>query len=39
MLLHTSGGPTPIVSLEEGNDAATYNLIVADFATYFIRQQ
>jgi hypothetical protein len=39
MLLHTSGGPTPIVSLEEGNDAATYNLIVADFATYFIGQQ
>ncbi|HZL90336.1 MAG TPA: polymorphic toxin-type HINT domain-containing protein [Pirellulaceae bacterium] len=39
MLLHTASGPAPIVSVETGSDAATYNLIVADFATYFVGQQ
>ena len=39
MLLHTASGPTPIVSVETGNDAVTYNLVVADFATYFVGQQ
>ena len=39
MLLHTTGGALPIMSVETGSDAATYNLVVADFATYFVGQQ
>jgi hypothetical protein len=39
MLLHTSGGPVPIRSVETGDDAETYNLVVADFSTYFVGQQ
>ena len=39
MLLHTAGGPLPIVSVTTADDAETFNLVVADFSTYFIGQQ
>ncbi len=39
MLLHATSGPVPIVSVETGSDAETFNLVVADFATYFVGQQ
>lgn len=39
MLLHTACGPVPIVSVETGSEAETFNLVVADFATYFVGQQ
>jgi hypothetical protein len=39
MLLHTASGPAPIVSVDRGTDAETFNLVVADFSTYFVGQQ
>ena len=39
MLLHTTSGPLPIVSVDSGSEAETYNLVVADFSTYFVGQQ
>ncbi len=39
MLLHTACGPAPIVSIDRGSEAETYNLVVADFSTYFVGQQ
>ena len=39
MLLHTATGLVPIVSLDRGVDAETFNLVVADFSTYFVGQQ
>ena len=39
MLLHTVDGPLPVRSVETGRDAETFNLVVADFASYFVGQQ
>lgn len=33
---HTASGTTPIVSAEKGQSAETYNLVVADWHTYFV---
>jgi hypothetical protein len=35
-ILHTAAGPVHVTSVEPGNEAETYNLIVADFSTYFV---
>jgi hypothetical protein len=35
-LLHTATGNTPVWSAKKGNTAETYNLVVADFHTYFV---
>lgn len=35
MLLHTPSGTLPVSAVEEGPRAVTYNLVVADFHTYF----
>jgi hypothetical protein len=35
-ILHTAAGPAYISSVESGSDAQTYNLVVADFSTYFV---
>ncbi|MGE5194341.1 MAG: polymorphic toxin-type HINT domain-containing protein [Deltaproteobacteria bacterium] len=35
-LLHTVTGNTPVWSAKKGNTAETYNLVVADFHTYFV---
>lgn len=35
-LLHTATGNTPVWSAKKGETAETYNLIVADFHTYFV---
>jgi hypothetical protein len=35
-LLHTVTGNTPVWSAKKGNTAQTYNLVVADFHTYFV---
>jgi hypothetical protein len=39
MLLHAVDGGVPVRSLKAGEEAATYNLVVADFGTYFVGQQ
>lgn len=39
MLLHGAEGPLPILSVESGAEAETFNLVVADFSTYFVGQQ
>ena len=39
MQLHAAEGPLPILSVESGAEAETFNLIVADFSTYFVGQQ
>lgn len=39
MVLHACGGATQITSVDQGSVAETYNLVVADFSTYFIGQQ
>ena len=36
MLLHTVTGNTPVWSAKKGSTAETYNLVVADFHTYFV---
>ena len=38
-LLHTATGPISVAKIDEGRAAETYNLIVADFRTYFVGQQ
>jgi hypothetical protein len=35
-ILHSAGGPVHISSVEAGIEAETFNLIVADFGTYFV---
>jgi len=35
-LLHTATGNTPVWFAKKGNTAETYNLVVADFHTYFV---
>ena len=39
MVLHTAGGPSRVSQVEEGPTAVTYNLVVADFNTYFVGEQ
>lgn len=39
MILHACGGATQVTSVEQGSVAETYNLVVADFSTYFIGRQ
>jgi len=38
MRFHGAAGPTVLDSLEEGSNEPTYNLVVADFHTYFVGQ-
>lgn len=35
-LVRTSQGPLPVASIEKKPDASVYNLVVADFGTYFV---
>lgn len=35
-VLHTVAGPVHVTTIEEGSEAETYNLEVADFNTYFV---
>jgi hypothetical protein len=37
--LHTAAGPVEITSIDEGRDAICFNLVVADFGTYFVGEQ
>jgi hypothetical protein len=39
MILHACGGATQVTSVKPGSVAETYNLVVADFSTYFIGRQ
>jgi hypothetical protein len=39
MVLHACGSPARVTSVESGQVAETYNLVVADFSTYFIGKQ
>jgi hypothetical protein len=39
MLVHGAEGPLPILTVESGAEAETFNLVVADFSTYFVGQQ
>ena len=39
MQLHGLKGAQPISSVEEGAEAETYNLVVADFHTYFVGEE
>jgi|GEM_PF-644345 len=36
MMLHGAAGPSRILSIEQGQTAETYNVVVADFNTYFV---
>ncbi|HVV99360.1 MAG TPA: polymorphic toxin-type HINT domain-containing protein [Planctomycetaceae bacterium] len=38
-LLHTATATVPITSISEGEKAEAYNLVVADFHSYFVGQQ
>lgn len=38
-VLHTANGPLHVSGIEAGTVAQTYNLIVADFSTYFVGEQ
>jgi hypothetical protein len=38
-VLHTASGPLHVSQVEEGTVAQTYNLVVAEFSTYFVGQQ
>ncbi len=38
-VLHTANGPLHVNGVEAGSVAQTYNLVVADFSTYFVGQQ
>jgi tetratricopeptide (TPR) repeat protein len=38
-VLHTARGPLHVTEVEAGSVAQTYNLVVADFSTYFVGQQ
>jgi hypothetical protein len=35
-VLHTARGPLHVSTVEQGSEAQTYNLVVADFNTYFV---
>ena len=35
-ILHTVAGPAYVSFVESGSEAETYNLVVADFSTYFV---
>ncbi|MEX2175791.1 MAG: polymorphic toxin-type HINT domain-containing protein [Pirellulaceae bacterium] len=35
-VLHTVSGPVHVEGVETGSEAETYNLVVADFSTYFV---
>jgi hypothetical protein len=35
-VLHTASGPAHVSAVESGTEAETYNLVVADFSTYFV---
>jgi hypothetical protein len=35
-VLHTTAGPVHVSAVSEGSQAQTYNLVVADFSTYFV---
>jgi len=37
-ILHTAAGPAYVTSAGIGSEAQTYNLVVADFSTYFVGQ-
>lgn len=37
-ILHTATGPAYVTSVGIGSEAQTYNLVVADFSTYFVGQ-
>jgi hypothetical protein len=39
MVLHTASGPVRVTYVGEGANAPTYNLVVADFNTYFVGKQ
>jgi hypothetical protein len=39
MVLHTASGPARVTEVGGGCHAETYNLVVADFNTYFVGQQ
>jgi hypothetical protein len=39
MVLHTANGPVRVSRVEPGSTATTYNLVVADFNTYFVGEQ
>ena len=39
MVLHACGAPARVTSVEPGSVAQTYNLVVADFSTYFVGRQ
>lgn len=39
MVLHTAAGPARVTHVDKGAHAQTYNLVVADFNTYFVGQQ
>jgi hypothetical protein len=38
ILVHTVTGNTPVLKADKGETAQTYNLVVADFHTYFVGQ-
>jgi hypothetical protein len=38
LVLHAAGNPVTVLKVEEGAVAETHNLVVADFATYFVGQ-
>jgi hypothetical protein len=39
MVLHTAEGPVRVSNVTAGQHAQTYNLVVADFNTYFVGEQ
>ena len=39
MQLHCLQGSQPVSSVDDGVDAATYNMVVADFHTYFVGEE
>jgi hypothetical protein len=39
MVLHTASGPARVTQVAAGQTAETYNLVVADFNTYFVGKQ
>ena len=39
MVLHTVHGPARVSSVEKGKVAETFNLVVADYSTYFVGRQ
>ena len=39
MVLHTANGPARVTQVDKGANAQTFNLVVADFNTYFVGKQ